>query len=180
MFSGWGLRTLSSKHPRYNPMSYQRGSVWPHDTMLAAAGMARYGLNDIAATLVHGVLDAACMFEESRLPELFCGIERDLGGPVPYAEANIPQAWAAAAAPLAVQLFLGMVPDAPNDRCFVNPWLPDWLPRLGIDKLSIGGRNLRIVLVREGDATVLEDVDADEIDLVDGVTEAALWGAVST
>jgi glycogen debranching enzyme len=180
MFSGWGLRTLSSKHPRYNPMSYQRGSVWPHDTMLAAAGMARYGLNDIAATLVHGVLDAACMFEESRLPELFCGIERDLGGPVPYAEANIPQAWAAAAAPLAVQLFLGMVPDAPNGCCFVNPWLPDWLPRLGIDKLSIGGRNLRIVLVREGDATVLEDVDADDIDLVDGVTEAALWGAVST
>ena len=120
MFSGWGLRTLSSKHPRYNPMSYQRGSVWPHDTMLAAAGMFRYGLNDEAATLVRGLLDAACALEDARLPELFCGIERELGGPVPYAEANIPQAWAAAAAPLAAQLFLGIVPDASRTRCYLD------------------------------------------------------------
>jgi glycogen debranching enzyme len=180
MFSGWGLRTLSTKHPRYNPMSYQRGSVWPHDTMLAAAGMARYGLDDIAARLVRAVLDSACTFEESRLPELFCGIERDLGGPVPYAEANIPQAWAAASVPLAVQVFLGMVPDAPNGRCFVDPWLPEWLPRLEIDKLSVGGRNLRIVVARDGDATVVEDVDADGIDLIVGRVEAALWGGISS
>src|SRR4029079_6786424 len=101
MFTGWGLRPLSSKHVRYNPLSSQRGSVWPHDTMLSAAGMFRYGLRDEAATLIRGVRDAACALEESRLPELFCGIERELGGPVPYAEANIPQAWAAASAPLA-------------------------------------------------------------------------------
>jgi glycogen debranching enzyme len=179
MFSGWGLRTLSSTHPRYNPLSYQRGSVWPHDTMLTVAGMLRYGLNDEAARLARGVLDAACAFEESRLPELFCGIERDVGGPVPYAEANIPQAWAAAAAPLAVQLFLGIVPDAPRARCFLNPWLPDWLPRLEVDHLSVGGRNLRIVLARDRGATVIEDIDADEIDVVVARTEAALWGAVS-
>ena len=30
MFSGWGLRTLSADHPTYNPLSYQNGSVWPH------------------------------------------------------------------------------------------------------------------------------------------------------
>jgi glycogen debranching enzyme len=179
MFSGWGLRTLSSKHPRYNPMSYQRGSVWPHDTMLTAAGMARYGLNEEAATLVRGVLDAACAFEDARLPELFCGIERELGGPVPYAEANIPQAWAAAAGPLAAQLFLGIVPDAPHSRCFLNPWLPEWLPRLEIDRLAIGSSNLRIVLVRDGDSTVVEAIDPDGIDVVEARTEAVLWGAVS-
>ena len=111
---------------RYNPMSYQCGSVWPHDTMLAAAGMFRYGLNDEAAGLIRGLLDAACALEDARLPELFCGIERQLGGPVPYAEANIPQAWAAAAAPLAAQLFLGIVrtrpaPAATSDRgCLIG------------------------------------------------------------
>lgn len=180
MFSGWGLRTLSSKHPRYNPLSYQRGSVWPHDTMLAAAGMVRYGLDDSAATLVHGILDAACAFESSRLPELFCGIERELGGPVPYAEANIPQAWAAAAAPLAVQLFLGVVPDAPSGRCYINARLPDWLPRVEIDRLRIGHHNLRIVFARDGEATVIENIDADGIQVVYAQTPAALWGTVST
>jgi len=64
MFSGWGLRTLSSEHRGYNPLSYQRGSVWPHDTLLAAAGMFRYGLREEAATLIHGVLDAACALED--------------------------------------------------------------------------------------------------------------------
>jgi glycogen debranching enzyme len=180
MFSGWGLRTLSSKHPRYNPLSYQRGSVWPHDTMLCAAGMFRYGLDDLAAALVHGLLDAACAFEASRLPELFCGIERELGGPVPYAQANVPQAWAAAAAPLAVQLFLGLVPDAPHGRCSVKPRLPDWLPRLEINRLMVGDHSLRILLTRDGEATVIEDIDASGIQIVDARTSAALWGTVTT
>jgi glycogen debranching enzyme len=180
MFSGWGIRTLSSKHPRYNPLSYQRGSVWPHDTMLTAAGMLRYGLDDLADMLLHGILDAACAFEDSRLPELFCGIERDLGGPVPYAEANVPQAWAAAAAPLAVQLLLGVVPDAPNGRCYLKPRLPEWLPRLEIDRLRIGHHSLRIVLARDGGATVIEDIDTDGIQVVEAGIEAALWGTVST
>ena len=179
MFSGWGLRTMSTKHPRYNPMSYQRGSVWPHDTMLTAAGMVRYGLIDEAARLIRGLLDAACALEDARLPELFCGIERQLDGPVPYAEANIPQAWSAAAAPLAVQLFLGIVPDAPRARCYLNPWLPDWLPRLEIDRVSVGRGEMRIVLARDGEATVIEEIEAGEIDVVVAGTEAALWGAVS-
>jgi glycogen debranching enzyme len=180
MFSGWGLRTLSSKHPRYNPLSYQRGSVWPHDTMLTAAGMARYGLRDEAATLIRGLLDAAGALEDSRLPELFCGIERDLSGPVPYAEANIPQAWAAAAAPLAVQLFLGIVPDAPRGRCFIDPWLPEWLPGFEIDRLSIGRHNLRLAVSRDGEATVVEHIDAKDLEIIGAETEAALWGRVST
>jgi glycogen debranching enzyme len=180
MFSGWGLRTMSSNHPRYNPLSYQRGSVWPHDTMLSAAGMFRYGLDDLAATLVRGLLDAACAFEASRLPELFCGIERELGGPVPYAQANIPQAWAAAAAPLAVQLFLGLVPDAPHGRCHINASLPDWLPRLEIDRLSVGDHSLRIAVTRDGAATVIEELDANGIQVVDAPTSAALWGTVTT
>jgi glycogen debranching enzyme len=179
MFSGFGLRTLSAKHARYNPLSYQRGSVWPHDTLLTAAGMVRYGLRNEAATLIRGVLDAACALEDSRLPELFCGIERELGGPVPYAEANIPQAWAAAAAPLAVQLFLGIVPDAPNGRLYLDPWLPEWLDRLQIDRLAVGGDSVRIVVVRNGTETSIEEVEAKHLEVVVEAPEAALWGRIA-
>jgi glycogen debranching enzyme len=178
MFTGWGLRTLSAEHSRYNPLSYQRGSVWPHDTMLTAAGMFRYGLRDQAAALIRGVLDAACALEDSRLPELFCGIERELGGPVPYAEANIPQAWAAASAPLAVQLFLGIVPDAPSGRLYLDPWLPEWLDRLEIDRLDVGGECVRIVVTREGTTTSIEEVDAGHLEVVTEPRNGALWGAI--
>ena len=47
--NGWGLRTLASDQPRFNPMSYHNGSVWPHDTAMCAAGMAAYGHRDAAA-----------------------------------------------------------------------------------------------------------------------------------
>ncbi|HZX56076.1 MAG TPA: hypothetical protein VFE86_15420, partial [Ilumatobacteraceae bacterium] len=133
-----------------------------------------------AATLIRGVLDAACALEDSRLPELFCGLAREMGGPVPYAEANIPQAWAAAAAPLAVQLFLGIVPDAPNGRLYLDPWLPDWLDRLEIDQLAIGGTTARIVVVRDGTKTTVEEVDAKHVEVVTEAPEAALWGTIAT
>ena len=95
LFSGWGLRTLSAQHPAYNPLSYQLGSVWPHDTALCAAGLWRYGHHEEASRLLHAILEAAAAFEEERLPELFCGLDRSHGLPVPYEEANSPQAWAA-------------------------------------------------------------------------------------
>jgi glycogen debranching enzyme len=175
LFTGWGLRTLSSEHPRYNPLSYQRGSVWPHDTALAAAGLSRYGLRHEAATLLRAMLEAACAFEDDRLPELFCGFDRSLGAPVPYREANVPQAWASAVPVLAVQLFLGLVPDAPRNRCFVQPWLPDWLPELEVDGMPIGQGTLTIIAARDGEKTVLEEVKGT-VEVVTGDTSAALWG----
>lgn len=176
MFSGWGLRTLSSSHPAYNPMSYQRGSVWPHDTALAAAGMWRYGQREAASTLLRAILDAAAAFEEDRLPELFCGLDRAHGLPVPYAEANSPQAWAAAVPLLAVQLFLGLVPDAPRQRCFLAPWLPTWLPRLRLRGIAIGQGHLDVTLVREGATTVIEHLQADRVTVLQGTVAAPLWG----
>ena len=50
--TGWGIRTLAAGEARYNPMSYHNGSVWPHDTALCAAGMARYGERDGVAMLL--------------------------------------------------------------------------------------------------------------------------------
>lgn len=176
MSSGWGLRTLSSRHTRYNPLSYQRGSVWPHDTALAAAGMARFGFREDAAALIKGTLEAACALEDARLPELFCGFDRSLGPPVPYSEANIPQAWAAATGILAVQLFLGLVPDAPANRCFVDPWLPDWLPRLEVGPIEVGTGTFEIVLEANGPAAEVRKLVSRNIDVIERDPAAPLWG----
>ncbi|HEX5502095.1 MAG TPA: glycogen debranching N-terminal domain-containing protein [Thermomicrobiales bacterium] len=176
LFSGWGLRTLSARHPGYNPLSYQRGSVWPHDTALAAAGLWRYGLREAASTLLRALLDAAAVFEEERLPELFCGIDRAHGVPVPYAEANSPQAWAAAVPLLAAQLFLGLVPDAPRGRCFLAPWLPPWLPRLEVRGIAVGGGRLDVTVAGCGAATTVEAVRADRLAVLRGAVAAPLWG----
>lgn len=177
MFTGYGLRTLSALNPAYNPLSYQRGSVWPHDTLLAAAGLWRYGLRDQAGRLVQAVLEAARAFEDERLPELFCGLDRLHGMPVPYEEANVPQAWAAAAPLLAAQLFLGLVPDAPRRRCFLDPWLPEWLPRLEMRNIAIGAGRLGVTVVRHGGRTVVESAEAEGVEVIQATPEAPLWGA---
>src|SRR5205823_5065523 len=117
---------------RYNPISYQLGSVWTHDNAILAAGLVRYGLRDEAARVLDALFAAASAFERNRLPELFCGLPRGLAGPVPYERANSPQAWAAAAPVLAVQLFLGLVPDVPRGKIYLSPWLPAWLPSLEV------------------------------------------------
>ena len=96
-FTGWGIRTLAEGQHYYHPMSYHNGSVWPHDTMLAAEGMAAYGLLDEARTVAAGMQAAADHFGNT-LPELFGGFSRaDFPVPVTYHHAGSPQAWAAAA-----------------------------------------------------------------------------------
>jgi glycogen debranching enzyme len=175
MFSGWGLRTLSSLHQAYNPLSYQRGSVWPHDTVLAAAGLWRYGLREEGSRLLRAILEAAGAFEEARLPELFCGLNRSEGLPVPYVEANVPQAWAAAAPILAAQLFLGLVPDVPRGRCYLSPWLPEWLPRLEVRGVAVGHGYLDVAIVRRGEKTAIERVWAEGVAAVEETTESPIW-----
>ncbi len=97
LWSGWGFRTLGSGEVRYNPLSYHNGSVWPHDTALAAAGLARYGFTDEAKRVHRAILDLAGSQPDLRAPELFAGYAREDGPPVPYPVACRPQAWAAAA-----------------------------------------------------------------------------------
>ena len=111
MWTGWGVRTLSSDDGGYDPMSYHCGTVWPHDTALLAAGLRRYGLLDEAWTVVGGLLDAAASFG-GRLPELFCGLDRaDIDTPVPFPTSCSPQAWAAATPFLLLRVLLGLEPD---------------------------------------------------------------------
>jgi glycogen debranching enzyme len=130
MFSGWGIRTLSSQQPGYNPMSYHLGSVWPHDNALILAGFRRYG-HDVAALRVFDALfDAASRFRDYRMPELYCGFGRRAGEPQPirYPVACSPQAWAAGAIPHALWNLLGLRADALRGRLRITrPCLPAWL-----------------------------------------------------
>ena len=110
MFTGWGIRTLSSAERRYSPLAYHNGSVWPHDTMLAAVGMASYGMHGEARILASAMLDAAAEFS-GRPAELFGGFDRaDFPKPVTYAHAAVPQAWASASVLAATRILSGPDP----------------------------------------------------------------------
>src|SRR6195256_5534776 len=78
-FSGWGIRTVNRRERRFNPASYHNGSVWPHDNALIALGLARYGHCSEALELTTALFDAAAHMHLRRLPELFCGFERQRG-----------------------------------------------------------------------------------------------------
>ena len=109
MFTGWGVRTLSSKMARYNPLSYHNGSVWPHDNSIICAGMAIYGFFKEASLIATSMLEAANGFPEHRLPELFAGyVKREHSKPIPYPAANSPQAWASGAVIYYIETLLGL------------------------------------------------------------------------
>jgi len=109
LFSGWGIRTMSTKMKPFNPISYHNGSVWPHDNGLIIAGMHRYGHNDATQRVIDALLDALKWFPLQRLPELFCGYDRkQTPFPVDYPVACSPQAWAAGCIVQIAQVMLGM------------------------------------------------------------------------
>jgi glycogen debranching enzyme len=170
LFSGWGVRTLASGQPRYNPMSYHNGSVWPHDNALIAAGLRRYDHADGVAELLTGLVEAGLAFEDRRLPELFCGFRRQrAAAPVPYPVACRPQAWAAGSLFLLLEAALGLEADARAARVvFRKPHLPAWLAWLEIRNLRVGSARLDLqlnrgkyggsieILRKEGDLEIVE------------------------
>ncbi len=100
MFSGWGIRTLSTQARRYNPMSYHNGSVWPHDSALVGTGFALYGGKEEAGHILKSLFEASHYYEGARLPELYCGFARREGyGPTRYPVSCSPQAWSTGVAP---------------------------------------------------------------------------------
>lgn len=165
LFSGWGVRTLSTRERRYNPIGYHLGSVWPHDNAIVAAGFKRFGGDRAALRIFSGILEAAMHFEDYRLPELFAGYARDeFGIPVHYPVACHPQAWAAGSVPYLVQTALGLEPDAFQKTLrIVRPRLPHFVDRIVLDGLRVGDARvgLRFERVFEGvDVQVLR-VDGD-------------------
>ena len=162
MWSGWGIRTLSADHAAFNPMAYQRGSVWPHDNAIIALGFRRYGFAAEAARIARDISGAASYFQGSQLPELYAGNSRNGSNfPVQYLGANVPQAWAAGSAFMLLQAMLGLAPDAPVGRLYIDPALPRWLPEVAVSSLTVGGRDYAIRFWREGDETRHEVVSGD-------------------
>jgi len=162
MWCGWGIRTLSSKNAAYNPISYQRGSVWPFDNSFIAAGLKKYGYHQQANQVAEGIFAAAKYFEAGRLPEVFGGIERRPDNfPVPYIDANIPQAWSAGAIFLFISTILGLEADAPRRRLKVCPTLPEWLPDVEITNLTIREATVALRFWREGEQTRWEVTNLD-------------------
>ena len=167
MWSGWGIRTLSAKHPSYNPYSYQNGSVWPHDNGLIAQGFKRYGYADQANAVAKDVLGAASFFMLNQLPELYAGVQRDDGNfPVQYLGANVPQAWAAGSVFSLVQAIIGFQPDAPNGQLLIDPTLPDWLPELTLRDLRVGRAVYDIRFTRTGPETDFQVLRGDPASVI--------------
>jgi glycogen debranching enzyme len=162
MSSGWGIRTLSAEHPAFNPLSYQNGSVWPHDNGLIALGMRRYGFAAEVGRIAHDVVAAGSYFARHQMPELYAGLPRDaMNFPVQYLGANVPQAWAAGSIFMLLQAILGLMPDAPHDRLHLDPCLPDWLPDITIRDLRVGGRKFDIRFWRENSESSFEVLSGD-------------------
>ncbi len=130
LWSGWGVRTMSTRDAGYNPLAYHLGTVWPHDTALIAEGMRRYGFRDEAGRVALALLEAADAFD-GRLPELFAGFAREeTEFPVEYADASRPQSFAAGTPLLLLRTLLGL--DADRGKVVVDAWLPDGVPALTV------------------------------------------------
>jgi glycogen debranching enzyme len=161
VFTGWGVRTLATSMSRYDPLSYHNGSVWPHDTALAAAGLARYGLVAAARRVIDGLLDLAERYDP-HLPELLSGLSRDdVAAPVDYPASSAPQAWAAAAPLLALRTLLRLDPRVPAGRLHVSPIMPPRMRRVEIRGLALGDR--RVDLRVEGDHVEASGLDGLEL-----------------
>jgi glycogen debranching enzyme len=155
MFSGWGVRTLSSAEVTYNPMSYHLGSVRPHDNSLIVAGLRRYGLDAAALRICGGLFEAATRFRDFRLPELFCGFPRNdaENEPVQYPVACSPQAWASGALPHALWNLVGLSADAPAGVLHViRPRLPTGMMDLALIGLPVGGARVDLRFQRRDDS----------------------------
>jgi glycogen debranching enzyme len=163
MFTGWGVRTLASSHPAYNPVGYHTGSVWPHDSALIAFGLRRYGFDEDFTLIFEGLLEAASRFDDYRLPELFAGFPREeFDEPVPYPVACQPQAWAAGSIPFLLKCGLGLSPDALEKRlAIVRPSLPRWLNRVQVKGLALGDARIDLVFERVGEHVTLADAHID-------------------
>ena len=154
MWSGWGIRTLSTKNGAYDPFAYQHGSIWPQDNGIIAAGFKRYGIANEANQVIRALFDAIERFDAYRPPEVFAGVQREgeRDFPILYpAGANIPQAWATGSIFHMIRTILGLRADAPHKRLYVHPTLPDWLPTIELQHLRVGPCSISLRFWREGD-----------------------------
>ncbi|MBS9391271.1 MAG: amylo-alpha-1,6-glucosidase [Nostocales cyanobacterium LE14-WE4] len=155
MFNGWGIRTLSSLSPAYNPMGYHTGSVWPHDNSMIGMGLRSLGLIDQSLELFQGLFNMTSQQPYQRPPELFCGYEMNGdNAPVQYPVACTPQAWATGSIFQLLQMMVNLVPDAQNNCLrIIDPALPESINNLSFHNLRVGGTILDLEFERIGSTT---------------------------
>lgn len=160
MFTGWGIRTLSRKEVRYNPLAYQLGSVWPHDNSIICAGFKRYGFDDAACQIFTAIFDAGIHFGDYRLPELFAGFQQNVYSvPARYPIAAHPQAWAAGSLPFMLTTLLGLEPEAFDHRLrIVRPILPNIVDHLEIRRMRVGNACVDLRFEHISDGTIATSV----------------------
>lgn len=158
LWSGWGVRTLSTDNPAFNPYSYHRGSVWPVENGSFSLGFLRYGLHGELETLCRGQFEAARLFDFHRLPEVLSGHARDEAHPFPalYPQTNSPQAWSASAVLCLLQSLLGLYPYAPLKMLLLDPHLPEWLPEITVRNLRVGKASITLRFHRKGKESAYE------------------------
>jgi glycogen debranching enzyme len=157
MFTGWGIRTLSSDAFSYYPLGYHVGTVWPHDNGIIAQGLKRYGFDNEVNEIATALFDAAREFPSYRLPELFGGQSRsEYQPPVPYPVACRPQAWTAGALLHLLQAALGLHAEACSGRLWiVRPKLPHWLEELRLIGMPFAGGHVDLHFkAKQGRTTV--------------------------
>ncbi len=160
MFNGWGVRTLASDHPSYNPLAYHHGTVWPVENATFGLAFKRYGLDDHLDLLAVAMIEAAAASPDGRLPEAITGHAREAKvGPSPYPSANTPQAWSASAVIQLVQVMLGIYPFAPlRVLALVRPRLPIWLPELTLRNVRVGSATADLRFSRRPDGSAAHTV----------------------
>ncbi|MBA2537797.1 MAG: amylo-alpha-1,6-glucosidase [Actinobacteria bacterium] len=157
LWSGWGVRTMSSADAGYSPLTYHNGTVWPHDNALIAAGLARCSRWLEAQRIVRRVVEASAHFEH-QLPEVFAGFLRsETPFPIAYPTAARPQAWAAGTPVLLLQLLLGIQPDRRRQTLatVAPPELPSWAGSLRLSGVRAFDRTWNVTL-EDGAVTVAE------------------------
>ncbi len=164
LFSGWGVRTLASDHPSYNPLAYHLGTVWPVENATFALAFKRYGLDDHVDRLASAMIEAAAASPDGRLPEAITGHAREPKvGPAPYPSANTPQAWSASAVVQLLQVMLGLYPFAPlRVLALVRPRLPVWLPELTLRNVRVGNATADFRFSRRPDGSAAHTVTRQE------------------
>jgi glycogen debranching enzyme len=159
MFSGWGIRTLSSAHRYYNPLSYHRGSVWAVEQATIVFGLRRFGFAARATELSRALVELAQLYPEFRIPETVGGHARgERAAPGAYPRANTPQLWNATAFPLVVQSLLGLVPLAPISTLLIDPALPTWMSDVVVRNLRVGEARVSLRFRRRDDGRSSWDV----------------------
>jgi glycogen debranching enzyme len=156
--SGWGIRTVAKGEARYNPMSYHNGSIWPHDNSLIALGLARYGFAQAVEQVFKGLFKAATYMDSRRLPELYCGFQRQRGrGPTRYPVACSPQAWASATPFALLEASLGLEFDPGKGEIrLCNPRLPSFLEEVTLRNLRLDPASVDLRVRRHKGAVSLD------------------------